>query len=187
MIELNFFTRIERKIELIIAGRNDETKRCYLRKIGAKVGDKTRFIGGVPYLGTEPYLIEIGEDCLLTDNIHFHTHDGGVKVLNAAGYFGGELMDKMGRIKIGNNCFIGSGARIMGGVKIGNNCIVGAASVVTKDVPDNSVVAGMPARIICTIDDFYKKNLEKGNFYPTLLMPSDEKREYLCKHVTVIV
>ena len=187
MNPISILLRVVHKIELIIAGRDDDSKRRYLRKIGAKVGDKTRFIGGVPYLGTEPYLIEIGEDCLLTDNIHFHTHDGGVKVINAAGYFGGELMDKMGRIKIGNNCFIGSGARIMGGVKIGDNCIVGAASVVTKDVPDNSVVAGMPARIICTIDDFYKKNLEKGNFYPTLQMSSDEKREYLCKHVKAIV
>jgi len=103
------------RIIIFRAGRSDEAKVHYLRKLGCKVGNGTRFMGGVPYLGTEPYLIEIGEDCLLTDNLHFHTHDGSVKVLNSAGFFDGKRMDKMGRIKIGNNCFIGSGARIMGG------------------------------------------------------------------------
>lgn len=115
MYILGIIKRWVQKYELYQAGRSDEAKITYLRRLGCKVGDKTRFIGGVPYLGTEPYLIEIGEDCLLTDNLHFHTHDGGVKVLNTAGYFKGERMDKMGRIKIGDNCFIGSGARIMGG------------------------------------------------------------------------
>ncbi len=49
---------------------------------------------------------------------------------------------------IGKKCFIGANAIIMPGLKIGNNCIVGAGAVVTKDVPDNSIVAGNPARII---------------------------------------
>lgn len=53
---------------------------------------------------------------------------------------------------IGDNCVIYSGARIIGGVKIGNNCIIGTNSVVTHDVPDNSVVAGVPAKIIKKID-----------------------------------
>ncbi len=180
------FRHLAQRYSIYKAGKSDEAKICYLRKLGCKVGDGTRFIGGVPYLGTEPYLIEIGEDCLLTDNLHFHTHDGSVKVLNSAGFFDGKRMDKMGRIKIGNNCFIGSGARIMGGVKIGNNCIIGAASVVTKTIPDNSVVGGMPAKVICTIEDFYNRNMEKGNFYPTVLMGQVEKKEYLSKHVPLL-
>lgn len=174
--------RIWNKIQFVYANRNDEAKIKYLRSLGCKVGDGTRFIGNA-YLGTEPFLVEIGKDCLLTDNLHFHTHDGGVKVLNSLGYFNGQRMDKMARIKIGDNCFIGSGARIMGGVRIGNNVIVGAASVVTKDVPDNSVVAGMPARIICTVDEFYKRNAERGMFYPTLGMSPKDKRDYLMTHV----
>lgn len=51
---------------------------------------------------------------------------------------------------IGNNCFLGGGARILPGLRIGNNCIVGAGSVVTKDVPNNCIVAGNPAKIIRT-------------------------------------
>lgn len=51
-------------------------------------------------------------------------------------------------IHIGNNCYIGTGSTILGPVRIGNNVTIGAGSVVTKDIPDNSVVAGNPARII---------------------------------------
>lgn len=165
--------------------RNDETRREWLRSLGCKVGDGTRFIGR-PALGSEPYLVEIGENCLISSNVTFHTHDGGIKVLNFAGYFDGQRMDKMARIRVGNNCFLGSGSRIMGGVKIGNNCIIGAASIVTKDVPDGSVVAGMPAKIICTIDDYYKKGVERGMFYPTPTMSPQEKKEFLIKNVPVL-
>lgn len=49
---------------------------------------------------------------------------------------------------IGDNCYVGLGARILGPVTIGNNVIIGANSVITKDVPDNAVVGGIPARII---------------------------------------
>lgn len=164
------------------ANRNDNSKRNYMRSLGGKIGNKTRIIGTFS-LGSEPYLIEIGDDCLISDHVVFHTHDGGVKVLNGAGFFENERMDKMARIRIGDNCFIGSGARIMGGVVIGNNCIVGAQSIVTKNVPDNTVVAGMPAKVICTIEEYYKRNKDRGAFYPTGAMSFDEKRQYLETHV----
>lgn len=51
-------------------------------------------------------------------------------------------------VSIGNNCWIGQNAVILKGVTIGDNCIIGANSVVTRDIEDNSVVAGNPARII---------------------------------------
>lgn len=53
-----------------------------------------------------------------------------------------------GEIVIGNNVWIGDKATILSGVSIGNNVIIGANAVVTRDVPDNCVVAGIPARII---------------------------------------
>lgn len=49
---------------------------------------------------------------------------------------------------IGTKCFIGANAIIMCGIRIGNECIVGAGSVVTKDVPNNCIVAGNPAKIL---------------------------------------
>lgn len=155
--------------------------REYYRARGCKIGNDTRFTGRL-FLGSEPYLIEIGEDCLIA-GCTFHTHDGGVKVLNTLGYFGGKRMDKMGRIKVGNNCFIGKDARIMEGVIIGDNCVIGAGSIVTKNIPPNSVAAGVPAKVICTIEEYHKKNLERGKFYHTEGMNATEKKKFLLDNV----
>lgn len=171
------------KFNFRIANLNDETRRHYLRRRGCKIGDKTRFVGNCAGIGSEPYLIEIGEDCLISDHVKFHTHDGGVSVLNSLGYFKSPH-DKMARIKVGNNCFLGSRSTIMMGVTIGDNCIIGADSVVSKDIPANSVAAGMPARVIGTIDEYYKRNVARGNFYETAFMQSEEKRKYLERYVT---
>ncbi len=51
---------------------------------------------------------------------------------------------------IGDNCEIAAGAKIIGPVKIGNNCIVGANAVVIRDVPDNTIVGGVPAKVLKT-------------------------------------
>ena len=156
-------------------------RRNYYMKLGCKIGENTRFTGPSTF-GSEPYLIEIGNDCLIA-GCTFHTHDGGVKVLNSLNYFQGKTMDKMGRIKVGNNCFLGLGSTIMGGVIIGDNCIIGAGSIVTKNVPSNSVVAGVPAKVICTIDDYYKNNVEKGDLYNTTGLSRDEKKKFLIENV----
>ena len=72
--------------------------------------------------------------------------------------------DCFGKIKVGNNVYIGNDALIMPGVTIGNNVVIGAGTVVTKSVPDNSVVAGNPGRIIGNISSFKEKML-KYNFH----------------------
>ena len=89
----------------------------------------------------------------------FITHDGGVHVLRKL--TGNKKLDYFGRIKIGNNVFIGNNATIMPGVSIGNNVVIGYGSIVTKDIPDESVVAGIPAKIIETIDEYSKKKIAK--------------------------
>ena len=63
----------------------------------------------------------------------------------------------VGNITVGDNVYFGIQSVIMPGVKIGNNVIVGACSVVTKDVPDNCVVAGIPARVINTREAYLDK------------------------------
>lgn len=64
---------------------------------------------------------------------------------------------------IGDDVFLGAAAIVLAGVTIGNRVIIGAGSVVTKDVPDNSVVAGNPARVICTVDEYLKKHGRQAN------------------------
>ena len=55
-------------------------------------------------------------------------------------------------ITIGDNCWFGANVTVMPGVKIGSGCVIGAGSVVTKDIPDNSLAIGVPARVIKEID-----------------------------------
>ena len=67
--------------------------------------------------------------------------------------------DIFGKIKIGNFVHIGERSLIMPGVEIGDNVLVAAGSVVTKSIPCNTVVGGNPAKIICTIDDYFNRNI----------------------------
>lgn len=89
-------------------------------------------------------------------------------------------IDLFGTIVVGNNVQIGSRAIIMPRVSIGDNVIIGAGAIVTKDVPSNSVMVGVPARKIETIQDYYKKN--KGRLTKTKKMTSAEKKEFLLNY-----
>lgn len=68
--------------------------------------------------------------------------------------------------------FIGTNSTIVGGVRIGSNVIVAAGSVVTKDVPENSIVGGVPAKYICSFDDWVEK---RGIQYPSELRPTHQE------------
>lgn len=66
--------------------------------------------------------------------------------------------DCFGKVKIGNNVYIGTNSLIMPGVTVGNNVLIAAGSVVTHSIPDNVVIGGNPAHIICSFEDYYEKN-----------------------------
>ena len=71
---------------------------------------------------------------------------------------GGHFIEKIGCIEVMDNVFIGSGTRILYNIRIGTNVIIGSDSLVTKDIPDNSVYAGVPARFICTFNEYVEKH-----------------------------
>lgn len=154
-------------------------KNNFLRKQGAQIGAGTRIMSGIEAFGTEPYLISVGTDCLISRDVLLLTHDGGISVLNNLGYFD-KKMDKLGRIIIGNNCFVGARTIILPGVTIGNNVIIGAGSIVTKDVPDNCVVCGVPAKKIKNLDEYYE-NI-KNVLYPTAGMSKTQKYNFCKEH-----
>lgn len=127
--------------------------------------------------GSEPYLIKLGNKVRITAGTKFITHDGGMWVIRNLGW--NKNADYVKPIIIGDNVMIGINSIIMPGVTIGSNVVIGAGSIVTRDIPDNSVAVGSPARVICSIDEYYSKN--KDNIYETKQMNYDEKREYYLK------
>ena len=169
------------RLEFYYVNRSQSAKINYLRKQGAKIGRGTKLNCTTNAFGTEPYLVEVGEMSYFSAGVQMFTHDGGVMVLNHMGFFGGKKMDKMGRIKIGNNVYIGTNAMILPDVTIGDNCVIGAGAIVTKNIPSGSVAAGVPAKVICSVEDY--GNRAKNKVYPTLGMPHQEKKKFLMGNV----
>lgn len=118
-------------------------------------------------------LIRIGNNVHIASNVSFLTHDVTHFVLNNLDIVKslGEVQEHIGCIEIGDNVFVGSGVHILYDTKIGNNVIIGTGSTVTKDIPDNSVVAGAPAKVIGTFDDYVKKFMSEKQ-YPDELRPT---------------
>lgn len=108
--------------------------------------------------GTEPYLIKLGDYVRISGNVMFTTHDGGTWAFRHHERY--KHVFKYGSISVGDYTFIGANSIILPGVKIGNNCVVGVGSVVTKDIPDNSVVGGVPAHIITSTEEYADKCLK---------------------------
>lgn len=131
----------------------------YARSLGVRLGANVRFYGMRPGMfSTEPWLITIGNNVYVTAGCQFVTHDGGTLILRR------EIPDLelTAPISVGNDVYIGLNTTILPGVKIGNRVIIGACSVVTKDIPDNSVVAGVPARVIKTVDAYLASAQERS-------------------------
>jgi acetyltransferase-like isoleucine patch superfamily enzyme len=123
----------------------------YARSIGVRVGNGVKFYGMTPGMfGTEPWLITLGNNVHIVSGCQFVNHDGGVLILR---HLHPDL-ELTKPIKVGNNVYLGINCLILPGVTIGDNVIVGAGSVVTRDIPANSVAAGVPARVIKTLDAY---------------------------------
>ena len=119
-------------------------------------------------------LIRFHNNIMVASNVIFLTHDVTHNILNKA-FPDKKFTEKIGCIEIMDNVFIGANSTILYNVRIGSNAIVAAGSVVTKDVPENTIVGGNPARVIGTFDDYVKKRLLDLNAYPEDLKPKDQR------------
>lgn len=131
----------------------------HIRRSGGGIGDNC-YIFDPKTVSIDlfrPYLLDIGSNVVICAKTTILTHDYSHTVLSEK--YNINIGDAK-PVKIGNNVFIGIGAMILMGSQIGNNVIIGAQSVVHGVIPDNSVVAGNPAKIICTLDEYYNKRIQ---------------------------
>ena len=126
-----------------------QTEMEYLLSRGMKVGKNCHIYSDSTIDHTYPHLITIGDDVTISTNVTILAHDASTNVVRGG--------TKLGRVRIGNNVFIGTGTIILCNTYIGNNVVVGAGSIVTHDLPDNAVYAGSPAVKICSIEEYREK------------------------------
>ena len=151
----------------------------YLRKKGVKIGNNCKIFKSANF-GSEPYLVSLGNHVRVNIGVQFVTHDGGYWVLRdeISGY--GEQFkdaDYFGKIEVGDNVHIGTNAILMPGIKIGKNVVVACGAVVTHDVRDNTIVGGIPAVCIETLETYAAKARKK--YVNTKHMTRKEKEIYL--------
>ena len=154
------FKKIYRAIKniiKIILGRKQEEHAMTLvdfwRQNGAIIGDNVDLIEcECNYY--DATTVEIGNNVTLVYT-RILTHDASLRK------FIGNDCNKVGRVVIGNNVFVGYRSIILPNVHIGNNVIIGAGAVVTHDIPSNSVAVGNPASVISTCDEYIQKHLSR--------------------------
>lgn len=125
---------------------------AYARKKGVQVGENCRIY--IRSWGSEPFLIRLGDNVTITSGVKFITHDGSTCLVKDVQ---GKRYQRFAPIQVGSNVFIGVNSIVMPGITIGSNVVIGAGSVITKDIPDNSVAVGVPARVISSFEDYQVK------------------------------
>lgn len=131
----------------------------YARRIGVVLGNNVRFYGmSVKTFDMDPWMVTIGENCKISNGCRFVTHDGSAMILR------NKIPDLeyAAPIHLGKNTYLGMEALLLPGTVLGENCIVGARAVVKGVFPDNCVIAGVPAKIIMTLDEYESKMIKKS-------------------------
>lgn len=153
---------IKKIIKRLLYGHrcDSETFIRFLRKKGCVIGENTTIYSAPDTVidMTRPFMIEIGNNVEITAGCTILTHGYDWSVLK--GVYG-DVLGSSGKVVIGNNVFIGVNTTILKGSHIGNNVIIGAHTLVNRDIPDNVVAAGNPVKIICSLEDYYKKRQSK--------------------------
>lgn len=148
--------KVRDAIEYRLAKSSSDRFTRWLRRKGCKVGQAVQWHGlrDISIDTTRPSLVEIGNNVCFTRGCTILTHGYEWFVLRN---LYSEVLCSSGRVRIGNNVFLGTWTVVLKGVTIGDNCIIGACSLVNNDVPSGSVAAGNPIKVICSIEEYYER------------------------------
>ena len=136
-----------------------EQRWTRLRSLGMAIG-KDVWLPSSTWIDSEYcFLISIGDHCGFGEECHILAHDAQMdEFLDAA---------RVGRVIVHDSCHIGARTVILPGVEIGPRTIVGANSVVSKSLPPETVCAGSPAKVICSLEEYLHKHRQHLTEDPT--------------------
>lgn len=141
---------IRKKLTRLLNIENNDQYLERLKGRGLKVGVNFNMQKDVILDDSHCWLIEIGDNVTMAPRVHVLCHDASTK--HHIDY------TSIGKVFIGDNVFIGANSIIMPSVSIGSNSIVGANSIVTKDIDENTVVYGSPAKFVCSVEEYISKS-----------------------------
>jgi acetyltransferase-like isoleucine patch superfamily enzyme len=177
---MNLKIALKRILLMIIKKSSNQRKIKYMRNQGMKIGDGCHL--NTLSFSTEPYLIEIGNHVAIAGGSEIITHDGAIWCFLED--FPG--MDVFGKVKIGNNVFIGDNCTILPNTTIEDNCVVGAGSVVRGKFPENSVIIGNPAKIVMKTSVQRFLYTQNPCLLKTMNMSDSEKAIIVKKHFGIV-
>lgn len=135
---------------------DSEIRINLLRENGAHIGAGSKYFSDHLPIKRDCPLLYIGDNVTIASDVSFILHD------NAVSKYSAEYTDLIGKITIGDNSFIGHGSIVLLGVSVPPESIVAAGSVVSNSFEKKRcVIAGNPAKIIGTVDEYFKKNENK--------------------------
>lgn len=177
------------KLERVYARSNASRFEAHLRRKGIKIGKNIYW--GTPRTitidTTRPCLLEIGDNVRLDSGLTILTHDFATYVFRLVYK---DFVSATAKVTIGSNVYFGRNCTVLKGVTIGDNCIIGLGSLITKNIPSNSVVAGVPAKVISSLEDYYEKRKRESveeakayarevkNYYKRMPVMEDFKEEF---------
>ena len=139
---------------------NSERYIRFLKNKHVRIGERTVIFDPkrVQIDISRPELLEIGSHVFIHRGTVILTHDWAswcfLEKYN-------DFIPSHGKVKIGNNVWLGENVTILAGVEIGDDVVIGIGSIVTKSIPSNSLAVGVPAKVVCTLDEYYEKRKQK--------------------------
>lgn len=150
--------RIINKIKMLYYKSSSDRYIAYLRSKGISIGYGTKLRPKSTHIDlSRPSLVSIGSDCYMNENFTILTHDWVTRVFIRSGF---DFIPSSGSVTIGDNVSFGQNVMILKGVTIGDNTFIGAGSIVTKNIPSNSIAVGIPCKVLMSLEEYYEKRLK---------------------------
>ena len=139
--------------ELVAFFQYGDLPTSYFTKRGMKVGKNFNRQSSTRMDPSHCWLISIGDDVTFSNKVQILAHDDTTRIYTGYG--------RIGPVKIGDRVFVGANTTILMNTTIGNDVIIGAGSLVTGNIPDDSIVAGVPAKVIGKTSDYIAREKER--------------------------